>query len=1274
MAKPISTPDRLFDRTWRPGHPFRPRISGRRRWCMGTVFFLLCVVIGGYWYITDSVRVGKMAESYLSTLLGGPVKVDEAKLSIFEGLRLNGVHLYADNSQSPESLLFSAKSFDIQYSQKALLTGRIEATSIRAIDPHVHVTEDADTGRRNYSRLLESRPPASMPSGPPGKPLTLPEIVLRNAQVDYSRVREGKVIESSSIAIEGQLKPMADGKIYGFRFQSRGKSAGIGPMVEGSIVMGSRELTARLQNFEFGADVKTMLPPDVRKWWEQHELTGRVDVPVLSWSPGSKPGKPEYRVEIELQGVTIAVHPEEWMGADEHRTLQDMHTAFKVMRTAGLNGRGFIDHVAELIEPTPITLKKVHGRFVFGGDESIQIEGLNGRLEEIPFKISGKIKGYTPAAQAQIRIASSELDDIEIPAAPRYINSMPPAVREIYDRFRPRGICRFWVELNRPEPGARPRVTGDIEIIDGNFTFDRFPYPLRKATGHILITQDPNTGEESLELQRIRGRGIEGGPNANSYVEVAGKIGPFSEDTRVDIIVSGKGVTAEPALMAAFPPMTRKALTIFDAPGKGEFPKFGGDFECNIVRLREIESHWIIDTHIKLKDAAGALVSFPYMMSGVTGDLIIHDDNVELKSISMKRGEAELTIDGTVSWPSGDAPKIRVEDGPLLKPNLTIVARNVPIDDALLDALPESRRQALRKLGVGGKFDLHGTVRPASAAGADPELDMRITLKDASLWPVDGMFAVSHVQGTLGLTNQNITLNDLHGKRGDGTLTAQGQINWTSETPSVAIRATASNLAMDTSLYKLLPDSARTAWDQVRPVGTLDASLTYSGSVASASTTRPSATRPSDSVYEMTLTPRKLSATPTAVPYRLDNLAGTVTVLPNRVMLRGITATHGDAKVKLAGNGITAATTQNWDFSLAGENVVVDDDLRNALPAALAEMARSVALQGKSSFEFTKLRLAVTDSGTDATNATTRGDTTPGSNVDVDFGLNVKLAGASMDIGVPLLDVNGSVDVTGSSRAGKLVVLGGKLDIESLNLAARPVTRLKAELYKGPSQDQLTIGRIEGLIAKGGLAGQIDYAFPDKGPSRYEIRMDLRHADVKELVGETESQDIQGRLDASLALQGVVGQLDSRRGRGDVKIAGDQMYRIPLVLGLLQITNLSLPFAGPFTEASARYIIDGQRVTFGSIEMRSKEMLMQGTGKLDFGSKQVQMTFVTDSTTWPKIPFVGDIIQSARHELLQIHVRGSLQEPKVSARAFNTITTTIDEVVKGDSPPQAKGK
>src|SRR3974377_1730461 len=111
MPKSLQPPDRLFDRTWRPGHPFHPRISLTRRWAMGIIFFLLCCIIWGYAFITDSNRVGRMAEQYLSSLLGGKVTVGSATLSIFEGLRLDVVTLYTDPSRSPASMLFSAKSF-----------------------------------------------------------------------------------------------------------------------------------------------------------------------------------------------------------------------------------------------------------------------------------------------------------------------------------------------------------------------------------------------------------------------------------------------------------------------------------------------------------------------------------------------------------------------------------------------------------------------------------------------------------------------------------------------------------------------------------------------------------------------------------------------------------------------------------------------------------------------------------------------------------------------------------------------------------------------------------------------------------------------------------------------------------------------------------------------------------------------------------------------------------------------------------------------------------
>ena len=113
-------------------------------------------------------------------------------------------------------------------------------------------------------------------------------------------------------------------------------------------------------------------------------------------------------------------------------------------------------------------------------------------------------------------------------------------------------------------------------------------------------------------------------------------------------------------------------------------------------------------------------------------------------------------------------------------------------------------------------------------------------------------------------------------------------------------------------------------------------------------------------------------------------------------------------------------------------------------------------------------------------------------------------------------------------------------------------------------------------------------------------------------------------------MQGAWGDVSSRRGRGDVTVAGKSMYRMPVILGLLQITNLSLPISSPFNEGSSRYSLDGKKVTFENIELKSKDMVMKGNGSLDFGSKNVRLTFVTDNPGWPALPFVGDPLVTLR--------------------------------------------
>ena len=189
-------------------------------------------------------------------------------------------------------------------------------------------------------------------------------------------------------------------------------------------------------------------------------------------------------------------------------------------------------------------------------------------------------------------------------------------------------------------------------------------------------------------------------------------------------------------------------------------------------------------------------------------------------------------------------------------------------------------------------------------------------------------------------------------------------------------------------------------------------------------------------------------------------------------------------------------------------------------------------------------------------------------------------------------------------------------------------------------------------------------AFPDDGPSRYALAMVLRDADVRELARETDA-DLRGRLTASLSLEGAWDDVTTRRGRGDVLVEGKELYRLPLIMGLMQVTNLSLPISKPFNQGSAQYGIEGQRVAFKRVELRSPGMLVHGGGHLDFDTKQVRMSFTTDTPGGLKVPFLNDLLNGARQELLRINIRGTIKEPKVEPSLMGTFTTTIDEVFQG---------
>ena len=1295
MLRTTASFEQLFDRNWRPGHPFRPRLSPLRRWGMFSLLSFLLSVIGAYWFLTDSTRVRRMCESYLSQLTGGQVHVRHAALSIFEGLRLEGVSVRVDSFEKLDSQLFDVQTVLIKYNPESILSGKLEATQIVAIDPRVELCEnlDAHTLRWNYERIVFPKRATSQPGT--RRVGVLPEINLRNGQVHYSQIQNGKFIPLGTMALDGSLAPGETIGTFLFRLQSRVQNE-TGPVVTGQTIAETGESWARMENFTFGPGIKAVLPDMVRRILEDLQLAGRVDIPVLHVKPNPRGGNPEFRVEMNLNKVKMAVSANYWLSSVERRQVGTLHGAFDLMRLAGLNldkptapgerlkpeaevvgdapgssppgysipltTPGFIDRIESTITPSLVRMGNVDGQFIFTQD-GIEIRNLTGQIERNSFQIAGHIDGYGADAPARLEVIG---EDIFIPHSPRYVTAMPRIVREIYEALHPEGSGRLWVKMIRTEAGKKPILSGELEVVEGSFLVEEFPYPLRNVTGRISFGPDAERGDR-LDLINLKAHGVKGGPNENNTVTISGLISPIDGDAEMNIDVVGHHILSEPAIRAALPREGREALAALDPSGKGDFPTFRSEILANVHRAAGPYQPFTVKLTMDLEDAAGAFNGFAYPLDHITGRVIIGDGYVNLINCVSKKGDASVTLDGGMTFGRGKP----------LAPDITLTARNAPIDKTLLAAISPDRREWLEKLGVTGKLDVDGKIvlksslappntKPPTTQSADVSVVMDLKVHEGALWPRGTTYAISDVNGKLRLTDGQISFSDFKGKRGEGTIFAGGNVIWGTHSPELSLTASAKNLLLESALFQMLPKDAQSGWNAVHPEGTVDVALEYGRGIAGVttrpaalmSTTQPTIQPTSQPTYRVALNPNHLTATLQELPYKLTDLSGAIVITPDQVVLENVIGRHNGASIAFSGTGLSDGglngdpAKTGWNLNMLGRDVPVDDDLRKALPLSFSQLLESMKLRGKLAFDFQKL---------DFRPGPQRADGKPAQG-DLDLAGTVWFNGASMEVGMPVTEADGLLKFETGIRGGKLGGFKGKIQAGTMKIAARPAKDFSTELFKPEKYDVIRLDKIQGGLAGGEVAGHVDLSFPDTGASRFGVELVLREADVTQLTGE---KDIRGQVTASLALEGAWNDPTTRRGRGRVTVAGRDMYHIPLMLGLMQITNLSLPISSPFSEGNALYSVDGQKITFEQIELRASNMIMQGSGSMNFDTKKVKMTFVTDNPNWPKVPILNDLIQGAKHEMLQIHVNGTIEEPKVSGSVMNTFQTTIDEVLRG---------
>ena len=1205
--------------------PVSPRT--RRSWLrtIATTLILLALVaiISGYVYITDSSRVKSYAQQYLSELTGARVTIGHASLSIFEGLRLDDLKVLIDDAP-----IFEAKTLQVDYDTRELLKGNIDPGRVLVIEPHVRLIENVDQHEWNFDALYQRQVVhAANRRNTASGPVHLPQIVVRNARVDYAQTLDGRMTDVGTLHLEGQFAPDENGD-YRFTLQSRGEMGGVFPIADGWVRPDGSQMSVEVRDVEFVNDIKTLLPARVREFWQKNHLAGRMNRARLDYAR-QPDGRTAVTVLTELAGVDLTVPPDEWMAESDRARIRRWRENYGEIASPAMGGSPMAASLIGAMYPQPLHLNDVDAAVVFT-DDRIHIENLVGRLDANRIRITGNIDGYTADAGARLRIESLPNEPIALAASPAFIPQMPWPVQELYYRFRPIGQAILRIDVIKKPTAAKVQLSGELTIHDAKFAFDRFPYPADRANGTLRFTNNPATGEPELDIVSVQCHGFTGGANATANIEITGKLTPLDAQIGADLRISGQGLTSDAKLIEAMPPATRKAVRNFDSAHTGSLPKFDGDFDCRVHRDVGLGKPWLVTTALDIRHGEGSFVGFPYPIHDVNGQITIYDDHLTLAHINLPCDQGTASLTGDIFWQKHD-PATGL---PIVQTDLTLQARHVAFDDKLLNAIPPEKGVWLRKIGLKGIVDIDGKIVPMAPESDDPAVNLAVKISDGSASPMNGVVKIDGISGDIQIDPTRAVVTNLHGHYGAAPIDGQGTVVWTGDEPQVSVAATMRNLKLDDSLTKVLPPSAAGAVRSLHAEGAVDAELSYDASTHNA--------------YRVLLRPQGVSLKPDFLSLPFTQVKGAILLEPGRVTLQNITSICERSPVSAAGT----INTDNGDanLALAARDVAVSDRLTGALPGGLGDIVRSIGLKGHVAFDCSKLVLhGLTD-------------TTQPSSSDsaVDFDTKVWLQPADLRVGVNLSDMRGMTTLSGRVQGGELKSLDGNVALDSLKIADRAVTSLNADLHKSPDKDVLQIGNIDAKIAGGNVAGQIDTAI-SKADSRFALNLQVRGAKVSDLTGDI-TNAIGGTLTASLEMEGKWSDTADRHGRGDVLVQGRDMYRVPVLFGMMQVANLALPNNTPIQQATIRYTIDGPRLMLDEIDLRAVESVMQGSGEINFDTKKVGLQFGLANSAVDALPIFGGLIKSARQGLLQIRITGTLQAPKVQANAFNIFSTTVDDV------------
>ncbi len=637
---------------------------------------------------------------------------------------------------------------------------------------------------------------------------------------------------------------------------------------------------------------------------------------------------------------------------------------------------------------------------------------------------------------------------------------------------------------------------------------------------------------------------------------------------------------------------------------------------------------------------------FPYPISDCGGEIKVSDNQVSFDLLG-SAGGTPITLRGAIR-----APGPRFTGWWEVK-----TTRWKTIDEDLIRALPPQATSFVQDLQLRGNVGFW--VRYERD---DPNLrpPPHVVVAIDQAWINYALFPypIANVRGRLESQDGHWKFRELEGWNNGCRIRCDGQ--WWKEEPNAPLELdfALDNVSLDGELKQALSPAARELWAQLRPQGKLqhvDVRLYKTKEVASPELDIQLRQGPADQTSDRG---EEVSLNPTWFPLQLANVRGEARLRGQSLVLRGLTAEHGKLTLRTNGTG-EFRSSGSWIVNLTeltADRVQLDDALLRALPGQLGPRLRQLqvdgmfALSGAMQFARQSREAPVTSSWN--------------ARLDVEQG--------RLHSGMPLESIFGQVHFEGGSQ-GDRYWSRGDLRLDSVMSQRIQITNVAGPLWL--DTDRVIFGQrvppesadrvsapVTASVYQGRLAGNAEVLFD--ADRSFSLQASLTEADMSVLARDWQlgRGNLAGRVMLELFLTGTARGRHTLKGSGTAQLRDANLYELPLILALLNRLGSGRRDGAAFSASDISFHVRDSYVYFDRFDLSGEAITLKGIGEMSL-DRELSLDFysiVGREQLWSPLvrPFLGE----ASRQFMQIHVDGTLSDPRTTQEVLPGLNETLQQL------------